>query len=148
MLLVLKDFIYLFLEQGERREKERERNIDVRGRHGSVASSTHPNWGPNPQPRHAPWSGIEPATFHFAGWRPTNWARLVRASLQVVDNIQSLHYLWLRVIGEFKYSQLSVICMFCLVFDATQKCLMCVSVLLFLPLPLSPHSGRGRCFKL
>ena len=25
----LKDFIYLFLERGERREKERERNINV-----------------------------------------------------------------------------------------------------------------------
>ena len=27
--LFLKDFIYLFLERGERREKERERNIHV-----------------------------------------------------------------------------------------------------------------------
>ena len=28
-LLFFKDFIYLFLERGKRREKERERNIDV-----------------------------------------------------------------------------------------------------------------------
>ena len=27
--IFLKDFIYLFLERGERREKERERNTDV-----------------------------------------------------------------------------------------------------------------------
>ena len=28
--MFLKDFIYLFIERGERREKEKERNIDVR----------------------------------------------------------------------------------------------------------------------
>ena len=30
---IFKDFIYLFLERGEGREKERERNIDVREKH-------------------------------------------------------------------------------------------------------------------
>ena len=29
VFIYFKDFIYLFLEKGERREKERERNIDV-----------------------------------------------------------------------------------------------------------------------
>ena len=29
----LQEFIYLFLERGEEREKERERNIDVREKH-------------------------------------------------------------------------------------------------------------------
>ena len=29
----LKDFIYLFLERGEGREEERERNINVREKH-------------------------------------------------------------------------------------------------------------------
>ena len=38
--LLLKVFIYLFLERGERREKERERNTDVREKHQSVASCT------------------------------------------------------------------------------------------------------------
>ena len=43
-----KDFIYLFLERGEGREKERERNI-------SVWLSLHaPEWGLGPQARHAP----------------------------------------------------------------------------------------------
>ena len=43
----LKDFIYLFLERGGGREKEREKSIGL-------------------QPGHAPWPGIEPATFGFA----------------------------------------------------------------------------------
>ena len=38
----LKDFIYLFLERGKRREKERERNIDLREKHQSVASRRPP----------------------------------------------------------------------------------------------------------
>ena len=42
---------YLFLERGEGREKERERNINVREIHPLVASLMHPNQGPNLQPR-------------------------------------------------------------------------------------------------
>ena len=47
---MFKEFIYLFLERGEGRQKERERDIDVRERHPSVASGRCPSWGPNPQP--------------------------------------------------------------------------------------------------
>ena len=72
-----KDFMYL--ERGKGREKERERNIDVREKHKPVASGTLPNLGPNLQPRHVPWSRIEPATLCFAEWCPTNWATPVRA---------------------------------------------------------------------
>ena len=36
----LKDFIYLFLEKGEEREKERERDFSVREKDCSVASPT------------------------------------------------------------------------------------------------------------
>ena len=36
----LKRFIYLFIERGERKEKERERNIDVQEIHGSDAFRT------------------------------------------------------------------------------------------------------------
>ena len=43
--------VYLFLERGEGREKERERNIDVWEKHPSFASHTSPNWGPGLQPR-------------------------------------------------------------------------------------------------
>ena len=39
------DFIYLFLERGKRREKVRERNIDVQEKHPLVASCMHPDEG-------------------------------------------------------------------------------------------------------
>ena len=52
LAFIKKDFIYLFLERGEGREKERERNIDVREKHQSVAPCTWPIQGPNPQPKH------------------------------------------------------------------------------------------------
>ena len=44
----LKGFINLFLERGEGREKERERNISVREKHQSVASHVSPDQGPEP----------------------------------------------------------------------------------------------------
>ena len=63
----LKDFIYLFLDRGEGREKERERNISV--------------WLPlGPPPRHVPWLGIEPETLWFAGWFSVHWATTARGS--------------------------------------------------------------------
>ena len=45
-----KDFIYLFLERGEGRETERERNMTVEEKYQSVASWTHltGNWTHNP----------------------------------------------------------------------------------------------------
>ena len=58
-------FIY-FLEVGEGREKEKVRNIDV-----LVASPMDSIRGLNPQPRHVPWPGIDPVTFPFVGWCPT-----------------------------------------------------------------------------
>ena len=69
--------IHLFLEKGK--EKERKRNIDMREKHGLVASHTCPNQGPKPQPRHVPWPGIEQVTFCFVRRHPTNWVTLVRA---------------------------------------------------------------------
>ena len=57
-----KDFIYLFLQRGEGREKEREKNIDVWRIHPSVASRTsttgdlahnpgmYPDWESNWRP--------------------------------------------------------------------------------------------------
>ena len=43
MLITLKkDFIDLFVESGAGREKEKERNINVREKHPSVASHTPP----------------------------------------------------------------------------------------------------------
>ena len=44
MICFFKDFIYLFLERGEEREKEWERNF------GRLPLERTLNWGPNPQP--------------------------------------------------------------------------------------------------
>ena len=72
-------FIYLFLERGERREKERERNVGERRKHWSVASYMRPNRGLSLRSRQGPWPGIKPVTFGFAGWCPSSWATPVRA---------------------------------------------------------------------
>ena len=45
ILFIIKDFIYLFLERGERREKERERSIGVWEKHQYVAASHRPPAG-------------------------------------------------------------------------------------------------------
>ena len=60
-----KDFIYLFLERGE----ERERNIDV-----WLPLVSQPHRGPSPQPRHVPRPGIKPATLWFTGRHSVHWA--------------------------------------------------------------------------
>ena len=83
-----KDFIYLVLERGDEREKERERNIDVRNIDQlllSDASRMHRDWELNPQPRHVSWLVIKLATFHFVEWHPTNWAILFWAPLQILN---------------------------------------------------------------
>ena len=66
--IFLKDFIYLFLESGEGREKERERNILC----GCLSHT--PYLGPDLQPRHMPQLGIEPATHWFTGLCSIHWA--------------------------------------------------------------------------
>ena len=51
LFILLKDFIYFFLERGESREKERGRCVDVR----EISCLLHTSiWGPGPQPRHVP----------------------------------------------------------------------------------------------
>ena len=56
-------FIY-FLERGEGREKDRERNINE----CVVVSHMPPHWGPGLQPRFVPRPGIQPANLWFAGY--------------------------------------------------------------------------------
>ena len=64
-----KDCIHLFLETGEGREKERERNITVRDSDPVIGCLSHaPNRGPGPQPRHVP-SPESTATLRFPGRR-------------------------------------------------------------------------------
>ena len=67
-----KDFIYLFLEIGERKEKERKTSM-------CGCLSCAPYRGPGPQPRHVPWLGIEPVTLWFTGQHSIHWATLARA---------------------------------------------------------------------
>ena len=66
------NLIYLFLERGEGREKERKTSMC-----GCI--SWTPYWGPGPQPRHVSWLGIEPVTFLFTGQHSIHRATLARA---------------------------------------------------------------------
>ena len=60
----------LILEKGGQRK--RERNINVRRKHGWTVSHTHPNRETNLQPWHVLWQGVKPRTFWFMGWhQPT-----------------------------------------------------------------------------
>ena len=61
------DFMYLFLDRGEGREIERERNISVRDIHQSAAFCMPPTGDQALQPRHVPQPGIEPVAFQFTG---------------------------------------------------------------------------------
>ena len=71
--------MYLILERGEGREKERERNIYVSL--VPVGSLWH---APNQDQAHSPgmcsWQRIERVTFWFVGWCPTHCTTLLRAS--------------------------------------------------------------------
>ena len=42
-------------KRGEGRDRERQRNIDVREKHPSATSCMYPNQRLNPQPKHVPW---------------------------------------------------------------------------------------------
>ena len=67
-------YFFFLRERGAGREKERERNINVRENHQLVASCMRPDQGWNLQPSYVPWPGIKPATFCFIGWCLINWA--------------------------------------------------------------------------
>ena len=88
---LLKNILFIyFLEREEGREKEKERNSDVREKHRLVASRMHTIRGLNLQPRHVPWLGTKPATFSFVRWCPTNWATPVRTTLFIfIAHIES-----------------------------------------------------------
>ena len=79
-------FLFFKRERGGGKEGERgreasmwERTIWDRNIHW-LPSICH-DQGPNLQPRHGPWLGIEPVTFWFARKCPFNWATLARAGL-------------------------------------------------------------------
>ena len=66
-IFIFKIFLKLFLAGKGGRKRGRETSMCGCLSHG-------PPWGPGPQPRHAPWLGIEPATLWFAGLRSIHWA--------------------------------------------------------------------------
>ena len=57
-------FFFNFQREGKGGRKRREISI------GCLSHA--PNWGPSLQPRHAPWPGMEPATFQFTGRCPNH----------------------------------------------------------------------------
>ena len=59
--LFFKDFVYLFLDKGEWKEKERERNISV------WLPLMHPLSGPWPATQACALTGNQPVTLWFAG---------------------------------------------------------------------------------
>ena len=54
LFLSLPMAMIIDFREGEGGERERKRNIDMREKHPLVASCTHPDWGPNLQPRDVP----------------------------------------------------------------------------------------------
>ena len=66
--------LFIYFRQS-RREKEKERNINV---WFPLECPLLGTW-PGPQARHMPWLGIEPMTLWFAGQCSTHWATPARA---------------------------------------------------------------------
>ena len=85
-------FIYLFLNRGEGREKERETSI-----YGCLSYASY--WGPGPQPRHVLRLGIEPATLWFTVQCSIHWATPARAWLALFNSAPST---WPGIQGAFK----------------------------------------------
>ena len=81
-ILVYFSLFILFLERGEGRGKDKERNIDVRNIDQLPLVRTLTR-DPTCNLGHVPWPGTEtePAIFCFAGWHPTNWATVVRVTV-------------------------------------------------------------------
>ena len=72
IFIFLKKYLFI-LERGKGGRK--------RGRETSMCGCLQctPYWGPDPQPRHVPWLGIQPATLWFAVQNSLYWATPARA---------------------------------------------------------------------
>ena len=90
-IVCIKDFIYLFLGRGERREKK----INV-----LQPFTRPPHWGPGLKPRHVPWLGIKPTTIWFVGWHSIHWAIPARA----------LNTFFLKIVNQLTYWHLDFTC--------------------------------------
>ena len=100
-----KDFIYLFLETGEGRVKESERNIEC----GCLTGA--PYWGPGLLPRHIPWLGIESAILWFTGWCSIHWPTPARALFLFLCTDPE-HLLWYT----YRSFLLLCVCLLCYLF--------------------------------
>ena len=68
-----KKRFYLFLEGKGGRKREGETSM-------CGCLSCAPYWGPDLQPRHVPWLGIDPATLCFSGLHSIFWATWAKAT--------------------------------------------------------------------
>ena len=69
----LKEFIHLFLERAEGREKEREKNIDVLETHPSFVPSC-PQLGTQPATQACALTGNQTSNLWFSGRHSIHWA--------------------------------------------------------------------------
>ena len=95
-----KKFIYLILERGKGKKKERERNMvwflsTWEKRCACLLRTSY--WGLGPQPRHVPWLGIKPLTLWLAGPNSTHWATPARATFS-----QDFENQWINFIKKKK----------------------------------------------
>ena len=78
-------------KRGEGRDRERQRNIDVREKHPSVVPLTLPNQGLNPQAKHVPWPRIEPMTFPIMRWHSNQLSHTARTRCQLLRGERALY---------------------------------------------------------
>ena len=89
-IIIFKDFLHLFLERGEGREKERERNIDVWEKYRSAAScmpptgdlARNPGMCPDWESNQWPFSLLDdaqPTEPHQSGLLPLSWLNFTEA---------------------------------------------------------------------
>ena len=95
--IFFKDFIYLFLEREEGREKERERNIDY-------LSHTPPTRDLDATQVCA----LTPVTFRFTGWHTTHWPHQSGLVLNIKGKTFNLSPLNVILVVAFLYTAIFI----------------------------------------
>ena len=100
VIFALFFFFLLIPERGEGREKERGRNIDVRGKHRSLASCMSPHWGPNSQPRAYALTGNRTCDLLLCGMTPN---QLIHSGQGIFAFLKSnIHIFKSQIIQDFQ----------------------------------------------
>ena len=107
----LKDFIYLFSERGEGRQKERERNINV-----WLPLVCAPFWGPGPQPSHMPWLGIKLVTLGLQAGTQSTEPCQPRLFLMIFNDFYHILFIHSLVGGHLDSSQFLAAMNICVLF--------------------------------